>query len=682
MFSFRAIPFVRLVLPFILGILLWRQSGINFHSFPLLAANAALVLFFFLLKSRYDAVLLRRLFLLSADLFLLLSALFCCYHYDVRNSEAYYGRHLAASVQGFECTVTDLPQEKERFCKVKAEVNSVAASGSTQAVKGQVLLYIRKPVEAALLQPGSRLRVEGRFNTIAGPLNPHEFDYRQFLADKNIYYQCFIDPAQMKPIGDDQAFSIQRLGLRLKQSIIGRLKNSSLSTEAANLCAALLTGYDEEISPETINAFAHSGTLHVLSVSGLHTGILYAVLVFIFGLVDPYKRFPLLKVACIITLLFSFALIAGFSPPVMRAVIMLSLLVIGRTWFNFEAENSLNILAVSAFGMLFADPLLLFDTGFLLSYLAIIGIMLYAGPIEELWETEHFVLKKIWQLTSVSLAAQITTLPVTLAVFHQFPLWFVFSNLLIIPLCTVVMFLGFLALFKLTAVGTIINICVKGILFLVGLTDRSGWGYIDTIDFNLKDAVLMSLLIILLSAFFRSRSYVSLATALLLLIGWQLNAITEAYAEKNQNLAGVYQISRSYALDIKNRTGLLHSSGTAPGDYNFHVRPNHCTFSYPETTHLNIDYIKTKDVSVFHLKRKEHMSLLRFLQPDYVIVSRDTEIDPDLLKSLRKLKLLVADGSNTYKQVKHLTQLCTNFGISFYSTRDKGFIDLAADKTF
>jgi competence protein ComEC len=634
---------------------------------------------FFFLTNRSDSIVCRRGFLVSSDLFLAVCAMYCCYHHNVQNSVSYYGRYLTAAPQHFECTVTSLPQDKEKFCKIKVELNAIRASEHLLPVTGETLLYIKKPLDFRLPQPGDQLTVYGRFNVFNEPLNPHEFNYKSFLANKNIFYQCFTDTANVKFHGENNDFSLQVLGLKIKQRIIEKFKNSGLNLEAANLCIALLTGYDEEIGPETVNAFAHSGTLHVLSVSGLHTGILYAVLVFAFGLLDPNKKFRFLQVVMIIAVLFGFALIAGFSPPVSRAMIMLSLLVIGRTYFNFGTENSLNILAVSAFAMLFFDPLLLFDTGFLLSYLAIIGIMFYAPAINDSIDAENTVLKKTWQLVSVSLAAQVTTLPLTLLLFHQFPIWFIFSNLLVIPLCTVLMFLAFLLLIKLVWVELLINLGTKLIYWLVGLTDAPGWGYIDAIDFNGKDVFMLSAIIFLLSVFAKYRSYVSLVSALLILMFWQTNSILEVSREKTQSVIGIYQVQKTYAMDVKNKNLLLHSSKGSENDYNFHVKPNHTTFNYPGKVSMNIDYVKTRTFSVFHLKHREQLGLIKFLQPDYLVVSGSAEPGPGMLKDLNKLKLLVADGSNTYKQARNLMQLCRKFGYDFYNTRESGFLGLVIE---
>lgn len=660
---------------------MWRCCGPFESPLPFLIVSFCALALFFFLKRKRDAELYRRAFLAGCDLFLILGAMLSCHLYDARNSDSYFARFFNTGPQEVRCTILDLPREGETFFRLKAEANSVQTSQGAVATNGKLLLYVKKPVNEAELQPGGKLRVYGRFSNIPAPLNPQEFDFRSFAADKNIFYQCFTDSGHVIAEGRDSSFSLQRLGLSIRQKVIRAFRSSALSPEAANLCIALLTGYDDDISHETINAFAHSGTLHVLSVSGLHTGILYTVLVFLFGLIDRDKKFRVLQVILILAFLFGFALIAGFSPPVMRAAIMLGLLVIGKTWFDYSSENSFNILAVSAFGMLLFDPLLLFDTGFLLSYLAIGGILFFAQPISGWFDIQNDLLRRIWQLISVSLAAQITTLPLTLYLFHQFPLWFIFSNLLVIPLCTIVMFLGLVVLLKTGIVEPLINLLTKLILLCVGVTDVRGWGYIDGIDFNLKDAIAMSLVIFLLCIFARTRSYRALSAAVVLVIAWQLLSIFEIVPEKNKRVLAVYQLNKNFAMDVKNGPLLLHSSQAGMSDYDFHVKPHHGTLSYPELALLNVDLVRTDAVSLFHLKNNNTASLLKILQPQCLVVSSGADIKPELLKDLKSLKILVADGSNSYRQTEHLSQLCRNFGLQFYSTRTQGYFEIDLDKT-
>ena len=401
-----------------------------------------------------------------SDVFLFLTGLYCCYVFDIRNKADYYGHYVNGEQQQWVAEVKELPVEKENFYRVLLEVNAF----QDRQLTGNAIVYFKKPMDVALLKPGNKLSITGEFSSLREPLNPHEFNYKTFLARKNIYYQSFVKAENVSFVSENQDFSLINLGLEIKQKIINVFETSTLSKEAAQLCIALLTGYDDEINSETINAFAHSGTLHVLSVSGLHTGILYAVLIFILGIFDKNQKYKLMRLIIITIALWFFVLITGFSPPVLRAVIMLNLIALGRFYYGYTSQSGINILAVSAFVLLVFNPLLIYDTGFLLSYSAVLGILCFEPAFTALVNSRLTIVNKIWQLTSVSLSAQIATLPITLFLFHQFPLWFIFSNLLVIPLCTAVMFLGFLVLMKCSFVAPLINLCSSFIFYCIHLT--------------------------------------------------------------------------------------------------------------------------------------------------------------------------------------------------------------------
>ena len=633
-----------------------------------------LTVVFFLNRSKTTKAR-KQAFIILSDAFLVLSALYCCFVYNVKNSETYFGRDVVTEKQIWIGEIIDLPQEKDKFYKAKLKITSVRQNREFKNVNGEMVVFFKKPISEALIKPRNVIVLQSGFNVIDAPLNPGEFNYHDFLANKNIYYSGFFDSSNCKLLKRNEEFSLINFGIEIKQKIIRTFRNSDLSNDAANLCIALLTGYDDDIDSETINAFAHSGTLHVLSVSGLHTGILYAVLIFILGIFDKNKKFKLLQLIIIIISLWFFVLITGFSPPVLRAVIMLNLLVVGRFYFNYGSQSAINILAVSAFAILFFNPLLLFDAGFLLSYTAILGIIYFEPYVSSWIVTENYFLKKIWQLASVSISAQISTLPIVLFMFHQFPIWFVFSNLIVIPLCTIIMFIGFLVMMKLSFVTPVINLITKLIYLLIHLTDNPHWGYLEYIDFTKKDALILCFVILLLTLFLKRKSYTFGFAFLALLIFWQFGSLLEVINKKSTENINIYHLNKKSAFDIKNKTRLFYISNCTENDFNFHIKSNHTSYNYPQKYFLNIDFVQANNLSFFHYKNKLHTNLINFLKPDVLLISNETILDTLVLKN-SNLKTIIADGSNSYKQIKNLKKMADKFGVPFYSTKEKGFLSI------
>lgn len=610
-------------------------------------------------------------FVLVSDLFLFLAGFYCCYVYDVKNDPSYFGAYVNSEQQMWVGEVKDLSVEKEKFYKVLMSVKGF--QGKTQ-LNGNALVYIKKPIDVTQLKPGMVLQLESNFIQPPAPLNPHEFNYKEFLERKNIHFQSFVDPENVQVLGESNDFSVINFGLEIKHEIKACFENSTLNKEAAQLCVALLTGYDDEIDTETINAFAHSGTLHVLSVSGLHTGILYAVLVFVLGWIDRNRKYKFLQLAIISLSLWFFALITGFAPPVLRAVIMLNLIAIGRAYYSYSSQHSVNILSVSAFLILVFDPLLVYDTGFLLSYSAVAGILYFEPGFTALVDSRYWIVNKVWQLTSVSLAAQIATLPITLYLFHQFPLWFIFSNLIVIPLCTVVMFLGFLILLKLNFVAPLINGCSSFIFYCIHLTDGRDSGYIDQIDFTWSDLIFLTAFIIAVAIFVKHRTYVYVAGAAVLLILWQMISLFEVAEKKSETHLGIYHINKQTAVDVKNKGIINFNSELNSSNYNYHVKPNQTTYNYADMYSLGFDYVRSSNVSFLKLSSPEQKPLIGFLRPDYLLVSNNTQLEEAYLT--KNVRMVIADGSNNYKNIKELKALCDKFAVPFHATREKGYLQL------
>ncbi len=669
---FKSIPFLRILLPFVAGILVAVYSGLNYNFIYWLAIIGGLLGLIFFLKGKIKNNLLPKIFLFSADIFMVVCGLTVCYYYRISNSPEFYGNLIEENRNySFTGRVTDLVVEKEKTFKVELELRSLQTKKGLRPVKGTVYAYVKKPFDKTKIGPGTLLSLNTKFSPVDPPLNPDEFDYKRYLADKNIFHVCFADEEHLAVMGYE-GLGLKGLGLRLKKNTINVTQNSGLHKEASAFCSALLTGYDDEISPETINAFAHSGTLHILSVSGWHTGVLYIVLIFLFNLIDPNNRFKILRLSVILITLFLFTLLTGFSAPVMRAALMLAFLSVGKFYFNYSADNNMNILSVSAFILLFIDPFLIRNAGFLLSYSAIIGIIYFEPLISKSISTDNRFLRKIWQLNSVSVAAQLSTLPITLFLFHQFPFWFFLSNLLIIPLCSVIIYLSLLLLLKMSFLAPLINGLVNLILLLVGLTNEAGWGYADKIDFSFTDALFLTGLLFSAFWFIKKRSFQYAVGFCFLLLVWQCLSLIDSWQKKSDLSFNVYAVNKQNAFELKNRNTILYSSSSSQRDYDYHIKPHHSTFNYSDHFESGASFFKIGNTSLFHLSDPSQTKLASFLSPQYLMVSQNT----DITEIPPGTKLLIADASNSRKHLEHLKELCAKFAVEFYSIKEKGFLSI------
>lgn len=342
-------------------------------------------------------------------------------------------------VSYYKVVVTRFDEEKARSWKMEGRIVQVH-SGTWRQKEGRVVLYFSKADFPSPYRYGDVLLIKGQPQIPEGPANPGEFDYRTYLALKNIYHQHFLRGGAVMKIGYDPPSRILAFAFRGREWAEATLKRFIDGDREQAIASALVLGVTDGLDHELISAYSATGAMHVLAVSGLHVSILYLVMLTI---LKPLNRLPGGRwgVAFIsLALLWLYALVTGLSPSVLRAVTMFSFLAVARPWAR--RTNVYNTLAVSAFFLLMADPFLIRSVGFQLSYFAVLGIVYLYPRILVLWEPEYRMTTAVWKISAVSIAAQVATFPLGLLYFHQFPNFFLLSNLLVVPLSSVVLTLG------------------------------------------------------------------------------------------------------------------------------------------------------------------------------------------------------------------------------------------------
>jgi competence protein ComEC len=567
--------------------------------------------------------------------------------------------------------VNDLPVEKEKTLKCELKLLQVKTDSVYKTSQGTLIAYFRKSF-AGKIKTGQTIFLNTQLVTIEAPKNPGEFDYKNYMMNKQITHVCFPDSNSFAILNIESRISpVWYFGLRVKQKILTALKESKLSADAYGICAALLTGYDDEIDRSVMDAFSHSGTLHVLSVSGLHTGLIYLVLSFLFDFIDRKKKKKITRFLFITICLWFFALITGFSAPVLRAVIMFNLLGFGKIFFRNDYRNHINILLASAFTLLCYNPFLITDIGFILSYFALFGILFFQPVFSELWEPENRIAKSLWQNVTASFAATVSTLPFTLFYFKQFPVWFFICNLVVVPATFVILMLALLVVLKMGNIAACINSLIKFLIWFIGLFNFSGLGYIDNIDFSKTDAILLSAFIFIISLTFYKRSYRYVVYLFLLLIFWQTNALIVSWQVKQQNLLTVYHVKKESVFSVKNKIEVYLDS-VSDKVFNFHIKPQMISFNYPAIITRKFNYIHSGNKTILVLNKKNFWPEIDKKSVSTLVISNNFRLSSKDLEEFSSLKLLVADGSNNNYILRHLEELCSKFGIEFYSTKHKG----------
>lgn len=268
--------------------------------------------------------------------------------------------------------------------------------------------------------------------------NPGEFDLKTYWKTKGIYGMFFMESKDYHVLKTVKP-SYLTTSIRKAQELCLNILAKHLSGQELGIAQALILGDKSMLDNEIRSAFTATGSMHVLAVSGLHIGLILQLLL---ALIKLGARWINRSTALlfVILLLWFYALMTGFSPSVIRAVFMFSVL----TWTQWKGwqTSSINSLFFTAFIIVLWKPMYFFDIGFQLSYLAMLGIFLFYPKISSIWKPENKMLYYFWEGTAIGFAAQVATTPLTLYYFHQFPNYFAIANLGLMGLSSIVLGAG------------------------------------------------------------------------------------------------------------------------------------------------------------------------------------------------------------------------------------------------
>lgn len=355
----------------------------------------------------------------------------------------YYG-NLASDNGYYLACVDDPPTEKDNSVKVLLKLEGYRNDTAEIKVSGKVMAYFQKTEAALNLDYGDLLAFTVPIEPVPPPLNPEEFDYRRYLERRGVTGRVYLKEGDWHDTGVWEGNPIFAFAYRFRDRLLQILQDSGLSEEEFGIGAAILLGYDESLPTQVRQSFVAAGAMHILCVSGMHVGIVYLLASFFLGLLGRGKKAAAAKKLVLLFLIWFYALITGLSPSVMRSALMISFLIVGE--LIRRKGFALNSIAASAFVLLLIDPNNLYAIGFQLSYIAVVGIVLLQKPIYKLLYVENKPLDKLWEITAVSLAAQIATMPFTVYYFNQFTPYFWLSNIFMTPLSFLVILLGMLLL--------------------------------------------------------------------------------------------------------------------------------------------------------------------------------------------------------------------------------------------
>ena len=665
-------PLVKITLFFVLGILFayFAKPLINF-------VIGLLFLGFLILGLTYYKSLKSSVFNLhfgiATCVVLFLSGIFTqTIHNDLYQKDHYFHQINGQNKKHIlEVSIT----EKLKFSAFNNRFVANVKSLDNKKSSGKIILNIRKDSSYnSLLKIGNILKINANVYKNKAPKNPNQFDYGKYLENQNIFAQIYCQPNEIE-ISSNSEKSIWYYTEIFRDKIIKNLEKNGFAKKELAVVVALILGQQQDISPDILQDYQFAGAIHVLSVSGLHVGF---ILLFVSFLLKPFpntKKWKTNKLLIIIASLWLFGFVAGLAPSVLRSVVMFSFVAIGR--HLGRGVNVYNTILVSALLILMFKPSFLFDVGFQLSYISLFFIVWLQPMLSELLVPKNKIIGFFWDIFTVSVAAQVGAMGLSIYYFNQFPGLFFITNLVILPAMGIVLAFGvivmILAFFDcapyflthlLQQIISFLNLIISKIASLEQFV-------LQNIFMNKTMVLFLYLMIFAIVIYFKKPKFNRLIWALSTVILFQITIIgSKVYYQKQNELVVFNEKKNTIIAERFGQKTIIFTSKNITKNKTIkqYILGNYSTISSQKKL-PNLMFFKNQKILIL-----DSLSLYNNgLNPDVLIITKSPKLNLDRFLQNCQPKIVVADASNYKTYVNVWKRTCQKNYIQFYDTSEKGF---------
>lgn len=682
--TFKKFPFVRLLLSLIAGILFewYLQIELLFLVFALVVPVFFLLAYRFLpLSAKFLLRWLQGVFILL--LTVIVGALLT-YVNNITNQHYWYGKHNNPS-SNLLVTIQEPWITKTNSYKALASVSALYTNGSWQKASGNILLYFKKESHAPAMGYGSQLIIQKPIQIINNSGNPGAFDYKRYCLFHDITAQAFLEENDYTILPVSQGSWLNRSLFHLRNTTLNIIQKNIAGQKEQGVAEALLIGYRENLDKDLVQAYSNTGVVHIIAISGLHLGMIYGLMVWLFSFFKRYKVIKWVKPLTVMFVLWAFTLVAGAVPSILRSAVMFTFIVIGEAMG--KRSNMYNTLSASAFCMLVANPFLLWDVGFLLSYAAVLGIVIFVHPVYCWLYYQNKVLDKIWKLTSVTIAAQIFTIPIVVFYFHQFPNLFLITNFIAVPLSGLILYgeiilLCFSFIVPLAkGIGGLLYYLLKGMDAFIENINTLPFAVWNNIQLNVLQTWLLLGIFILVCIWLMSKSIRALQFAIATAAAFFLVLNADHIRCSQQQKLVVYNVPKYTAIDL-----IQGEHYQFTGDdillkdaflRNFYLKPARILYrTKTESVKQNLqanEIININGKTILILDKDVPRKKLPARIPvDVIIISKNPRLYMNQLQQVFDCKLLVFDSSNPLWKIRLWKKDCDDLHLRFHSVADNG----------
>lgn len=683
----KVAPFTRLIIPFIIGIL----AGWYFKPAPWIIVSGNL--FFLLAWFLFKFFELSSRFKLHFVQGLIVSGLvmgFGClltWQKDIRNNNTWFGKYYHDS-DYLVVKINEPMIEKAKSYKADGVIEAIIQGDTIIRCEGKILLYFSRDSSMFPLKYGDVIVIQKPLQKIKNSGNPGAFNYERYAGFQSIFHNVFLKDKDWVPTGTRHINRMQRFIFTARDNILKILRGSVTSgKDELGIAQALLIGYTNDLDKDLVQAYSNTGVVHIIAISGMHLGLIYIMLVWIFAKIPLVNKSKILQVILILLCLWFFSLVTGASASVVRAAVMFTFIAFGKT---FQKNSSIyNSLAASAFVMLCFNPYFLWDVGFQLSYLAVVGIILFQKPVYNWFYIKNKWPDKLWKLAAISIAAQLLTFPVCIYYFHQFPNLFLLTNIVAVPLSSIILYaeiglvcvssIPVLGLYAGKLVGLLVGI-MNGFILWMNHFSFAVW---DKIPSTVFSTLLLYAFVIFTAAWLLNSNKHLLKWSLVSLFFLaSVNAYSKWQISTQQKLI-VYNVPQHRAVDVISGSNyhfvgdsILRADGMLQ---NFHLKPGRIALQLNQLADTLDNCFGDRSFMLFHHKKilligkvfNMTASTTR-MDMDVIVISHNPKLTMARLNEIFNCNCYVFDASNSLWKIVKWQKECEELHLRSYSVSDSG----------
>jgi len=679
----KSAPFIRLLLPLAAGIIVEWYLHIDPRIWWYLSAFTFVVLFTLFFIPLFNRFRLSWLSGFIVNLLFISLAAILTWKNDVRHNSKWLGHFNKNS--GVVVTLTEPLVEKANSYKVTARTEIFFMHERPKRITGNIILYFQKDSAVRMLTYGSQVSFNKPLQTIRNAGNPGGFDYKRYCLFQKITHQVYLKRSEFVLLPGKNESRLRKFIFSMRQRVLNILRSFIKGDKETGLAEALLIGYKDDLDKNLVQSYANTGVVHVIAISGLHIGLIYFLLTWLMGPLRKRKNLKWISLIIVLSSLWLFSLLAGAQASVLRSAVMFTCMVVGE---SLTRKTSIfNNLAVSAFLLLCYNPYWLWDVGFQLSYAAVLSIVLFMKPVYNLVYLKNKVVDFIWKLNAVTIAAQILTVPLTLYYFHQFPNYFLFTNIVSVPLSGIILSGEILlcAVSCLHVAAALIGKLLSSLIWLMNTYIECisilPFALTDNIQLSVMQAILLLIVAGSLAYWLLEKKSSGLVIALLAcLLFVSLRTYFLYLARRGQKII-VYNVPGYFAMDIisGSKYFFIGDSALVKNDFlqNFHLKPARILYRVKMANQTKYQ----NGTKYFQLGTKRIMLIGNTISykpdgkkipVDLLVISKNPRLYISALTGTFSIKQIVFDGSVPTWKMRSWKKDCDSLRIPYHDVKETG----------